>query len=571
MENLKVAWILEEIADLLKLKGANYFKIQSYYNVSKRIKNLETNIKKLVANNRLQDIEGIGESLAVTIDEILQTGTCSKYKELKEEIPIGLLEILDLPGVGPKKVKLFYDELGITDLDELKKAAKKQKLRKLSGIGAKTELKILDAIMKAKNRNDKIDLGLATALAEELLDICAKLKSVTKVEVVGGLRRKKELISDLDLLVVTDNSKQVREVMKDVPLVTEVLTETDKSLELASKPGVPIEIFFIVEDEFYSALVAATGNQEHYEALSELAAQKGYCLNNTGVYQLDTNETVEIDSEKEIYQLLDLPYIIPELRTGDHEIEAAREGNLPVKLESADIMGDLHVHTDWSDGGNTIQEMALAARDRGYKFLSICDHSKSLGVAGGLTIDDLKEQIKEIEIINKELTDFRILKGAEVDILHNGDLDYPQEVLDELDMVVASVHSGFRQSGEQMTSRILRALDHEAVNVLGHPTGRLLGKRGPYAVDIEQVIKRAVKTDTVLEINASPHRLDLNGKHLRIAKEAGAKIAINTDAHNIQQLDNMQFGVYNARKGWIEPSEVINTYSLTELLALLYN
>ncbi|MBM7624643.1 DNA polymerase/3'-5' exonuclease PolX [Sporohalobacter salinus] len=569
MENLKVAWILEEISDLLKLKGANYFKVQSYYDVSKRIKNLDMNIKKIADNDRLEEIEGIGESLAATIDEILKTGTCSKYEELKAEIPIGLLKILDLPGIGPKKVKLFYEELEITDLEELKKAAKRQELRKLSGIGAKTEIKVLESIKKAKKRNDKVDLGLATALAEELLDICAKLKSVIKVEIVGSLRRKEELISDLDLLVVTDDFNQVSEVMKEIPIVTKVLAETEEKLKLASKSSIPIEIFFVSEDEFYSTLIATTGNQEHYKSLIELAAKKGYRLDNTGVYELSSDEAQEINSEEEIYQLLDLPYIIPELRTGDREIKAARERNLPVKLKLDDIMGDLHVHTNWSDGGNTIREMALAAKDRGYQFLSICDHSKSLGVAGGLTIDNLKRQIEEIDVLNEELTDFRVLKGAEVDILHDGDLDYPQEILNELDMVVASVHSGFRQSREQMTSRILRALEHESVNVLGHPTGRLLGKRAPYAVDIEKVIEKAVETDTILEINASPNRLDLNSKHLWMAKQAGAKIVINTDAHNIQQLNNMRFGVYNARKGWIEPREIINTYSLGQLLDLL--
>jgi len=556
LDNLRVAWILKDIGDLLKLKGANYFQIQSYYDVSKRIKNLDIDIRELAMNDKLQDIEGIGDGLASTINEVLDEGTCARYEELKNEIPIGLLEILDLPGIGPKKVKLFHDELGIENLEALKEAADNRKLRKLSGVGAKTEFKILDAIKKFKGKDQKVTLDLATTVAEELINICSRFKEVEKIEIVGSLRRKEELIDDIDLLVATNASQSFMETVQKLPLVTEVINKSEDRLKVGSKLGVDIDIFFVSNSNFSSTLVLATGNEGHYKQLSKLAKTKNCDL-----------KAEAITSEEDVYQALDLPYIIPEIRTGDREIELAINDDLPTVLKIEDIKGDLHMHTKWSDGGNTTYEMAVACQERGYEYLAVCDHSRSLGIAGGLSLDDLREQMVEVDRVNEKLENFQVLKGAEVDILHNGDLDYPIDILEELDIVVVSIHSGFKQAEEQMTERILNALEHDEVNILAHPTGRLLGKRDGYAVDIKRVISKAVETDTILEINASPERLDLSSDNLRLAKEAGAKIAINTDAHNIQQLENMSFGVYNARKGWIEPKDVVNTYSLSELLA----
>ena len=556
LDNLRVAWILKDIGDLLKLKGANYFQIQSYYDVSKRIKNLDIDIRELAMNDKLQDIEGIGDGLASTINEVLDEGTCARYEELKNEIPIGLLEILDLPGIGPKKVKLFHDELGIENLEALKEAADNRKLRKLSGVGAKTEFKILDAIKKFKGKDQKVTLDLATTVSEELINICSRFKEVEKIEIVGSLRRKEELIDDIDLLVATNASQSFMETVQKLPLVTEVINKSEDRLKVGSKLGVDIDIFFVSNSNFSSTLVLATGNEGHYKQLSKLAKTKNCDL-----------KAEAITSEEDVYQALDLPYIIPEIRTGDREIELAINDDLPTVLKIEDIKGDLHMHTKWSDGGNTTYEMAVACQERGYEYLAVCDHSRSLGIAGGLSLDDLREQMVEVDRVNEKLENFQVLKGAEVDILHNGDLDYPIDILEELDIVVVSIHSGFKQAEEQMTERILNALEHDEVNILAHPTGRLLGKRDGYAVDIKRVISKAVETDTILEINASPERLDLSSDNLRLAKEAGAKIAINTDAHNIQQLENMSFGVYNARKGWIEPKDVVNTYSLSELLA----
>jgi len=556
LDNLRVAWILKDIGDLLKLKGANYFQIQSYYDVSKRIKNLDIDIRELAMNDKLQDIEGIGDGLASTINEVLDEGTCARYEELKNEIPIGLLEILDLPGIGPKKVKLFHDELGIENLEALKEAADNRKLRKLSGVGAKTEFKILDAIKKFKGKDQKVTLDLATTVSEELINICSRFKEVEKIEVVGGLRRKEELIDDIDLLVATNRSQPFMETVQKLPLVTEVIKKSEDRLKVGSKLGVDIDIFFVSNSNFSTTLVLATGNEGHYKQLSELAKAKNCELKEEA-----------ITSEEKVYKALDLPYIIPEIRTGDREIELAMNDDLPTVLKIEDIKGDLHMHTKWSDGGNTTYEMAVACQEKGYEYLAVCDHSRSLGIAGGLSLDDLRKQMVEVDRVNEKLENFQVLKGAEVDILYNGDLDYPIDILEELDIVVASIHSGFKQAEEQMTERILNALEHDEVNILAHPTGRLLGKRDGYAVDIKRVISKAVETDTILEINASPERLDLSSDNLRLAKEAGAKIAINTDAHNIQQLENMSFGVYNARKGWIEPKDVVNTYSLSELLA----
>jgi DNA polymerase (family 10) len=575
IDNLRVAWILEEMGDLLKIKGANYFRVQSYYDVSRRIKDLDEDIDELAIKDRLQEIEGVGESLEDSINEILEEGTCVKYEELKSEIPVGLLKILDLPGVGPKKVKLFYEELGIDSLEALKDKASNRQLRKLSGIGAKTEFKILDAIKRTEDRDEKVNLGLATDLAEGLINLFNKLKDVNKVEVVVSLRRKDELIGDIDFLIATKNPDFIIDIIKEYPLVTGVITETKDQIELTSKLGINIEIFFVNEDEFFTSLLALTGKEEHYRRLSDLAVDKGYRLESSAIYSIDIGESEEseqvagINSEEDIYKLLGLPYIIPEIRIGGSEIDLALNDELPEKVEIENIKGDLHLHTKWSDGGNTIKEMAVACQQRGYEYLAVCDHSKSLGIAGGLGVKELKEQMEEIDRANETLDDFRVLKGSEVDILNDGELDYPEEILSELDIVVASIHSGFNHSKKKMNKRILTAMENEFVNILAHPTGRLLAKRDSYAVDIEKVIEKAVETGTILEVNSSPKRLDLSAEHLRLAKEARAKIVINTDAHNIQQLDNVRFGVYNARKGWIEPFEVVNTYSLTKLLKLL--
>ncbi|KXS41498.1 MAG: DNA polymerase (family X), partial [Candidatus Frackibacter sp. T328-2] len=452
--------------------------------------------------------------------------------------------------------KLFHDELGIENLEALKEAADNRKLSKLSGVGAKTEFKILDAIKKFKGKDQKVTLDLATTVSEELINICSRFKEVEKIEVVGGLRRKEELIDDIDLLVATNRSQPFMETVQKLPLVTEVIKKSEDRLKVGSKLGVDIDIFFVSNSNFSTTLVLATGNEGHYKQLSELAKAKNCELKEEA-----------ITSEEKVYKALDLPYIIPEIRTGDREIELAMNDDLPTVLKIEDIKGDLHMHTKWSDGGNTTYEMAVACQEKGYEYLAVCDHSRSLGIAGGLSLDDLRKQMVEVDRVNEKLENFQVLKGAEVDILYNGDLDYPIDILEELDIVVASIHSGFKQAEEQMTERILNALEHDEVNILAHPTGRLLGKRDGYAVDIKRVISKAVETDTILEINASPERLDLSSDNLRLAKEAGAKIAINTDAHNIQQLENMSFGVYNARKGWIEPKDVVNTYSLSELLA----
>ncbi|MGM0470804.1 MAG: DNA polymerase/3'-5' exonuclease PolX [Bacillota bacterium] len=568
MENLRVSLILREIGDLLKLAGENYFKIQSYYDVSNKIKDLDSDIDKLAAENGLEKIEGVGESLAAIINEIIESGTATKYEELKSEVPIGLLEVLELPGIGPKKVKLFHDQLGITNLEELEAAGEKQKLRELSGIGAKTEFKILDAIKKVANKEAEVRLDLATELANNLVDLLSKVKSVAQVEIVGQLRRKDVLINKLELLVVSDDATEITNFFTGIPMFNQVERSDEDKIKLMSKVGVPVEIHLVQTDDYTASLVRLTGNQKHYQQLIELAEDNGYYLTAMNLYTTDDKE-VDLASEAELYNELSLPYIIPELRCGDREIELAQKNRLPQKLELDEIKGDLHVHTNWSDGGNSISEMATAAQDAGYEYLAICDHSRSLGVASGLQIEELEEQLTEVRKINQHLTDFRLLQGSEVDILSDGNLDFPSELLDQLDIVVASIHSGFNQSKEVMTERILRALENEEVDILAHPTGRLLGKREGYQVDIKRVIEQAVATNTILEINASPYRLDLSSKHLRLAKEAGAKIVINTDAHNISQLANMQFGVYNARRGLIEAEDIVNTYSLKELLKLL--
>ncbi|MCK8825989.1 DNA polymerase/3'-5' exonuclease PolX [Fuchsiella alkaliacetigena] len=570
LDNLRVAWTLKDIGDLLKIKGDNYFKIKSYYDVSKLIRNLDEDINDLLIEDRLEELEGVGSGLAATIEEILTEGSCAKYEELKAELPLGLLDILDLSGVGPKKVKQFYEELEIDSLEKLAQAARQRELRKLPGIGSKTEAKITDAIKRSegKGQENQINLAIATDLANELIDICTKLSSVNEAEITGSLRRKEELIEQIDLLLATESPAELLAFLSELPLVTS-LTEEEDRVKLTSRLDIEIEVLFTELESFSCELLRSTGTEHHYTKLKELAAQRGYELSSSSLYNKSIAEDEVVNSEEEIYQRLKLPYIIPEIRDGKEEIELALQDDLPVKLEVADIKGDLHLHTNWSDGASTIREMAVAGQERGYEYLAICDHSRSLGVAGGLKVAELKRQLEEIDRTNEQLSDFQILKGSEVDILADGSLDYDSRLLEQLDIVVASIHSGFRQSKQKQTQRIITALENEQVDILGHPTGRLLPKRDPYPVDIEVIIAKAAETDTILEVNASPERLDLSSEHLRLAKEAGVKIAINTDAHSVEQLDNVRFGVYNVRKGLIGPQEVVNTYSLAQLREIL--
>ncbi len=569
MENLRVAWILKEIADLMELKGENPFKIRAYRQGSERIEGLSEPLIDIYQEDRLQQLPGIGNRLSQIITEILEEGESSFYQQLKEEIPRGLIDLLDVSGIGPKKALLFHQKLGISDLSELEAAAQSRRLRALKGIGSKTELRILEGIDRLRSREGKVVLGLALKVG---MDLVKKLKHqpfIHHISLVGETRRRKELVEGVELLISSEEPDLVLEGFSGLHPLVEVIDRWEDGATLKLREGLKVTLRVVSESDYWLRLLFETGSSAHLESLQELADESGFELNHSGLVDIKKGKQVHPEAEEDIYQAFDLPYIIPELREGWGEIRAAREKGLPDPITADRIRGDLHLHTTWSDGGNSIKEMAEAAQKRGYQYLAICDHSPSLQIAGGLSRARLEEQIKRIEELNASFQDFRILTGVEVDINSDLSLDHPEEILSKLDVVVASIHTGFRQDEDQLTARLLKAVENDNVDIIGHPSGRLLGRRAPYSINLDLVLEAAAWEGKVLEINASPDRLDLSAEYIKKARDLGIKLAINTDAHSISQLDYMQLGVAYARRGWLEAVDVINTLSLPELMDFL--
>ena len=558
MDEYSVIRIFTEIADLLEIKGDNPYRIRAYRRAARALKRFPENIRRLWERGELQTIPGIGKELAGKISEILTGGTCQYLEELYQEVPPGLLEFLALPGVGPKTIRTFHSQLGIISLAELEKAARKGELRQLPGLGAKTELKILQGIQAYKARRGEFPLGEVLPLAEELYHYLRPLAEVEAISLTGGLRRRRDKVKDIDILVSSRKGKGVIASLRGFPPLAEVVAEGENRIVLATRFGVKVDLWLVTPEQYAPALLWATGSLGHYQGLRERAAHLGLELNEAGLYR--NGQRLAITSEEGIYRLLELDYIPPELREDRGEIRAAAEGSLPDLVKLSDIKGDFHSHTHWSDGFYSPEKMAAAAQSLGYHYLAITDHSHSLGVAGGLSPEELLEQVQEIKEINNKLTDFRVLTGTEVDILADGTLDYPDDILSQLDVVIASVHSHFRQDEDTMTARIIKAITNPHVDILGHPTGRLLGRREPYAVDLEAVLKAAARTQTVLEINASPERLDLTDYWVKRAKEMGIKLSVNSDAHVGNRLQDMNYGLSVARRGWLEPDDLINTW-----------
>jgi len=551
MNNLIVSVIFDDITNLLKIKGANNYKIGAYERASKLLRDLEVDIAQLIQEDRLTELSGIGEGLAKNIEEIVETGTCQDYKDLAKEYPPTLISLLKVSGVGVSKVKQFYRELGIKDLESLKKKAQAEELSQLSGIGSKTEEKILKSVDKLLSEKNKLDLGYATNLAYQFKDYIEKFKEVDNVEVTGAIRRKEEIIDQISLVIASNNFDEIINLLKKVPIISDIDELNDKTFLLDTKLGVKIKIFGTDNSLFWQKVFWTTASEEYNQKLQEV-------INDIAKDKI----TDAVKDEQEIFKSINLPYIIPELRDDLESIDRAQDNKLPNSIELKDIKGDLHMHSRWSDGRYTIKEMALACQKRGYQYMAICDHTQSLTVANGLTLDRLKAQWEEIDKLNESL-DITILKGAEVDILNDG-LDYSDDILAQLDIVIASVHSGFNNSRERMMERIIRALEHPYVHILAHPTGRIVLGRGAYSIDFERLVHKAIESNTILEINASPKRLDLNYQQVRLAHQLGAKFIINTDAHKIKHLDNMSFGVGVARKGWLEKDDVLNTLGLNE-------
>lgn len=567
LKNIQVSWLFEEMARLLELKGANPYKIRAYRNGARSLKRLQADLSSFNSTEQLTTIKGIGKGLAGNIQEILETGKFEELENLRREIPSGLKEILTIPGVGPKLARRFWQDLNITDLAGLESAAKAKKLRLLPNVGSRTELNIKREIQIMRSMKDKIPLTIIIPLLEDLIGELSLNPKIRKIEPVGELRRRNDVASGLDLMIVTDYSEDVKNFICKLPQFKREIESSKNYFCFYLQKGVKVSIWLVSSIQQAMALFYLTGNKEHVNRILSYLNKRGfnyldYCL-------LKNKQPVLISREEEIYQMIGLPFIPPELRENKGEIEAALDDRLPELVSTNDVLGDLHVHSSYSDGNCKIEQLVERAVQKGYQYIAICDHSRSLTVANGLSVERLLEQRNEIKRINERLEQFTVLCGVEADILADGSLDYPDEILKQLDLVIASIHSGFKQDQEKMTKRIVSAMRNKYVNIIGHPTGRIIGRRLSYEVDLNKLLSEAKKTGTVLEVNASLDRLDLNDELVRSAGEMGIPIAINTDAHDLLGLDKMEFGVATARRGWRTRDGVINTLPIEKIKKVL--
>lgn len=575
MENSDLARLFAEIADLLEIKGADHFRIRSYRNAALAIEGHPESLRGLFeagGEKALTGLHGIGESIRAKVIEAITTGSCRYLEELKKELPSGVLDLLRVSGIGPKKAALFFKELGIKGLDDLEAAAKAGTLRALHGMGEVTEARILRSIQSIRTAAGKFKLSVAMQYSEAFVSYLSRVPGVERVEPAGSLRRWKETVGDLDLLVICKDSVSVMEAFTAHPDVREVLARGETRSAVVLATGLQVDLRVMEKKSFGAALQYFTGSKAHNVELRDRAKRMGLKVNEYGVFD-SSERMVAGASEEGLYKAVGLPFILPELREGRGELKAALAGRLPRLIEAADIRGDLHVHTDESDGGDSLYEMAEAAIRLGYEYIAVTDHSKAVGVAHGLDERRALAQINMIDAFNERLkkraVGFTVLKGAEVDIRADGTLDHPDSVLDRLDCVVAAVHSGFQMKRADMTRRIMKALETGKVNILAHPTGRLINDREAYEVDIEAVMDAAKKTNTALELNSYPDRLDLNDVHCALAREKGLLVAISTDAHSVSHFGNIRFGIHTAARGWLEKKDVLNARPLKKLMEIL--
>jgi len=571
MKNTEIIKVFQDVADLLELKGENPFKIRAYQRVVRSIEHLPVEIEQLVAEDRLKEIPGVGEAITNKITELVTTGHLGYYEKLRAEFPEGISTLLDVPSIGPRTAMLLSSELGIRSIDELEAAIVGGKVTSLPRMGDKTVENIRHQIqaLRRKKKDQRIPIGEALSVVDE---ISAKLKEVSglrNLAPAGSLRRFKETIGDIDLMGTTDNAREIIQAFTTLPQVREVLVSGTTKSSVVVSGGLQVDLRIVEHDCFGSTLQYFTGSKQHNIDLRERAHRQGLKLSEYGITNLATDELEKFATEEAFYERQGLQFIPPELREGQQEVERAEQGTIPGLVELADIKGDLHIHTNWSDGRDSIEEMALAARELGYQYLGIADHSGGRGIARGLDAERLRQQILEVRELNQRISGIHIFTSIEVDIRADGSLDMPDELLKELDIVTAGVHSAMNQSQEQMTRRIIGAMENPDVDVVAHPTCRLLREREPVAVDMEAILQAAAKTNTVLEINAMPSRLDLKDIHAYRARELGVKLIINTDAHSVEHLGFMRFGVGIARRGWCQAQDILNTKSLSEMMTYL--
>ena len=568
-KNLEVARIFAAIADLLEIKQESAFRINAYRKGSRALESLSEDLGTIAARGELRKIGGIGESLAEKIEEYLRTGTIGYYEELRATLPQGVPELMTIPEVGPKTALVLYQRLGISDIEALEQACRAGKVRELPRLGPKIEQNILAGIERRRQQTTRQPLGVVLPHAQAVVASLERVPGVEAVSLAGSIRRMRDSIADIDVVVATRSPEAVMDAFVNLPEVDRVLSRGPTlSSVILQGAGVQCDVRAVDPDSYGAALQYFTGSKDHNVRLREMAVRRGLRINEYGVFRVKGEQKIAGPSEEGVYGALDLPWIPPEIREAQGEIEAAQRGALPPLVGLEDIRGDLHIHTKWSDGDDTAETMARAAKARGYEYLCITDHSRSLKFAGGVSVDELDAHARAVRKLSDRLG-IRILIGSEVDIGPDGSLDYPDEVLRTLDLVIGSVHTRFRMSREEMTRRVITAMEHPDLDVLGHPTGRLVGQRPPFELDIEAVVEAARRTETALEISASPERLDLKDAHARLARDHGALLEIGTDAHRKEHLRTMEYGVGTARRGWVDPSRVINTWPLKRLLDFL--
>lgn len=567
MNNAQIADVLSEIGTLLEIKGENPFKVRAYERAAEAVRSLVEELSQVREKGDLQDVAGVGASIAQKIEELLDTGKCMHHRELLDQFPAAVFDMMRIPGVGPKTVKLLLEREDIATVEELEQAAKAGRLRGLPGMGEKTEQEILRGIARVREYSKRTNLGVAWTIAENIMAHLRESAAVNQMEAAGSLRRMKETIGDIDILVTADDAGTVMEQFLALDLVSDVIAHGPTKSSVITEAGIQADLRVVKPESFGAALQYFTGSKQHNIRLRDLAVRRHIRVNEYGAFRIEGDEEKHIGGrvEEEMYAAVGLAIMPPEMREDQGEIEAARDGKLPDLVQLSDIRGDLHMHSTWSDGSNTVEEMARAGKKLGYRYIAVTDHSRSQTIADGLSIERLRERRREIESAREAVKGITILDATEVDIKRDGTLDYPVEVLAELDFVIASVHSGWKMSREAMTERITRAMENPWVDCIAHPTGRLIGQRDPFEVDMETVLRKAAKLGVAMEINAHPDRLDLKDVHARRAKELGVKLLINTDAHSADGLSLMRFGVATARRGWIEAEDVLNVLPVSQL------
>ena len=562
-KNAEIAEIFEQMAAMLSILDENPFKIRAYKKAALNILELEDNIEDRVSRDDVTDIPGVGKDLASKVKEYVESGDIEEYQKLQKQVPLEMTELLGIQGLGPKTLALLYKELNVRGLEDLEKVLDGDEVLQFKGLGQKKVDEIKRGIPLLKEKRERTHLGVALPMAEGIRNEVEKIPGTEGTIIAGSLRRMRETIKDIDILTISDNTEATVKQFSEMPFVKDVLAAGETKGSVITKDGIQVDLRVVGPESYGGALQYFSGSMAHNVKLRTIASKSGLRINEYGIFK--DEEKVAGETEKEMYATLGLPLIPPELREDRGEIEAAIEGKLPDLIELEDIKGDLHMHTTWSDGRASIEEMALSAMKLGYEYIAITDHSPSSTIANGLSVERLRKKKKELDAVNKKIKGINILMGSEVDIKSDGSLDYDDKVLKELDVVIASVHSGFKMDGDTMTKRILSALENPYVHALGHPTGRLINEREPYDVDINQVIETALKHDKALEVNSSYLRLDLKDLHVKKAVEAGVKIIISTDAHRTEQLLHMRYGVGTAKRGWVQKKDVLNALNFDDL------